>query len=102
VDVVLFTMAHLIITDVFPSNVHGLAGAVFNTVSQLGASVGMSTIAIVSHSVTTSSQYADKHSPQALMEGYRAAFGVCFVLMVLSCFSAVGLRPVGRLGMGKT
>jgi MFS family permease len=94
-------MAHLIITDVFPSQVHGLAGAVFNTVSQLGASVGMSAIAIVSHYVTTSSKNPDKHSPEAVMAGYRAAFGICFALMILSCFSAIGLRVVGKLGMGK-
>jgi MFS family permease len=98
---VLFTIAHLIVTDIFPSNMHALAGAVFNTVAQLGTSLGMSVIAIVSSSVINSSLSPDKHSPEALMVGYRAAFALCFVLMLLSALTSFGLRTVGRLGSGR-
>lgn len=95
---VLFTMAHLVITDVFPPDMHALAGAVFNTTAQLGTSLGMSLVAIVSSSVTRSSGLPDKGSPAALMAGYRAAFGTCFVLMFLSAATSLGLRSLGRLG----
>ncbi|KAK3939386.1 major facilitator superfamily domain, general substrate transporter [Diplogelasinospora grovesii] len=95
---VLFTMAHLVITDVFPPHMHALAGAVFNTIAQLGTSLGMSLVAIVSSSVTRASDIPDKESPGALMVGYRAAFATCFVLMFLSAGTSLGLRGLGRLG----
>ncbi|KAK1826051.1 major facilitator superfamily-domain-containing protein [Podospora conica] len=88
---VLFTMAHMVITDVFPPEMHSLAGAVFNAVAQLGTSLGMSLVAVVSAAVTRLLGLA----------GYRAAFATCFVLMVLSAVAALGLKDVGRLGVPK-
>jgi MFS family permease len=96
---VVFTVAHLIITDAFQPDTHALAGAVFNTVAQLGSSIGLSIMAVISHYVTKTSNFPDKNSPEALMLGYRAAFWAAFVMMVLSCIAAgVGLTGLGTLG----
>lgn len=38
---VLFTVAHVVVTDVFPEDTHAMAGAVFNAVAHLGTSAGM-------------------------------------------------------------
>jgi MFS family permease len=97
---VIFTVANLIITDVFPPNTQALAGAVFNTVSQFGTSIGITIAAIISASVTNKSSYTSKNSPDALMLGYRAVFWTCFGIMILACgVGAVGLRKVGKVGL---
>ncbi|KAK5989466.1 MFS-type transporter 1 [Cladobotryum mycophilum] len=95
---VLFTLAHIIITDIFPSEMHALAGAVFQTMSQLGSSLGVSIIAIIFSSVTRASKIQDKTSPEALMVGYRASFWACFAMMIVCAISAGGLRSLGKLG----
>jgi MFS family permease len=97
---VIFTVANLIITDIFPPNTQALAGAVFNTVSQFGTSIGITIAAIISASVTNGSPYMPKNSPDALMLGYRAVFWTCFGIMILSCcVGIVGLRKVGKVGL---
>ncbi|KAI2012194.1 hypothetical protein LOZ52_003831 [Ophidiomyces ophidiicola] len=97
VDVV-FTVAHLIITDIFPESTHALAGAVFNTIAQLGTSIGLCAIAVISSAAKRSSGYPED-SPNALMTGYRAAFWTCFAMtastIVVAC---IGLRNIRRLG----
>lgn len=103
---VLFTMAHMVITDVFPPEMHSLAGAVFNAVAQLGTSLGMSLVAVVSAAVTRllgegGGSGLEGGDPQTGLAGYRAAFATCFVLMVLSAVAALGLQDVGRLGVPK-
>lgn len=96
---VLFTVGIIIVSDVFPQRTQALAGAVFNTLSQLGTSVGLATTAVVSSAVTDKSSYADKESPAALMEGYRAAFWMIFAWMAVSCVvGAFGLRRLGKIG----
>ncbi|WEW54723.1 hypothetical protein PRK78_000147 [Emydomyces testavorans] len=101
VDVV-FTVAHLLITDIFPPSTHALAGAVFNTIAQLGTSVGLCAIAVVSSAVQHSSGYPGE-SHQALMAGYRAAFWACFAMMVATVMIGfVGLRNIRKLGMATT
>ncbi|KAK2838284.1 hypothetical protein FQN49_006432 [Arthroderma sp. PD_2] len=98
IDVV-FTIAHLMITDIFPSSTQALAGAVFNTIAQLGSSVGLSAIAVISAAIEKSSPYPDQ-SPMAIMAGYRAAFWACFVTMLIVAFIGfVGLRNVRKLGI---
>ncbi|EEP77980.1 predicted protein [Uncinocarpus reesii 1704] len=100
VDVV-FTVAHLIITDIFPASTHALAGAVFNTIAQLGTSIGLCTIAIVSAATKRSSGYPED-SPDALLAGYRGAFWTCFVMMVATVLIGLtGLRKIHRLGAPK-
>lgn len=97
---VLFTVSNLVITAVFPARDQALAGSVFNTVAQIGKSVGLATSAVVAASITQHSRIADKESPAALMQGYRAAFWYVFAL---SCATgglfAWGLRGIGKVGM---
>ncbi|KAK4548733.1 hypothetical protein LTR36_008506 [Oleoguttula mirabilis] len=70
----LFTISNLLITSVFPAKTQALAGGVFNTISQIGKSVGLALVAVIASSVTASSRYADKTSPEALMQGCTATF----------------------------
>jgi MFS family permease len=97
---VLFTVSNLVITAVFPARDQALAGSVFNTVAQIGKSVGLATSAVIAASVTQHSRIADKENPAALMQGYRAAFWYVFAL---SCATgglfAWGLRGIGKVGM---
>ncbi|KAF2115559.1 integral membrane protein [Lophiotrema nucula] len=97
---VLFTVANLIITQVFPAKTQALAGGVFNTIAQIGKSVGLATSAVVASSITERSQFKDKEGPEALMAGYRAAF---WYLFALSCATSAifvwGLRGIGKVGM---
>lgn len=98
----LFTVSNLVITDVFPEESHALAGAVFNTVTQFGTSVGIAIMAVISSSVTKQSEYAAKGSPEALMKGYRATFWTAFGWMLLAfSIGALGLRKVGKVGLKK-
>ena len=97
---VIFTVANLLITDVFPTQTQALAGAVFNTAAQLGTSIGIAIMAVVSTSVTDQSSIADKTSPEALMQGYRAVFWACLALMLLTTFMGLwGLRRVKKVGV---
>jgi fucose permease len=96
----LFTVSNLVITSVFPSKTQGLAGGVFNTVAQIGKSVGMATSAVISSSITEHSRFQEKKSPQALMEGFHAAFWYLFALSGATALLFVwGLRGIGRVGM---
>ncbi|KAF2478124.1 MFS general substrate transporter [Lindgomyces ingoldianus] len=96
----LFTVSNLVITSVFPARTQALAGGVFNTIAQIGKSVGLATSAVIASSVTAQSGYKDKEGPLALMEGFRAAFWYCFAL---SCATGLlfawGLRGIGRVGV---
>jgi Na+/melibiose symporter-like transporter len=97
---VLFTISNLVITAGFPARDQALAGGVFNTVAQIGKSVGLATSAIIAATVTERSGYQNKESPEALMEGFRAAFWYVFAL----CCATVpmffwGLRNIGKVGM---
>lgn len=95
----LFTISNLIITQVFPPRTQGLAGGVFNTVSQIGKSVGLALVAVIAASTTQKSGFVDKESPDALMVGYRATFWFCFALTAATLVVALwGLRRVGKVG----
>ena len=117
----LFTVSNLVITSVFPESRQALAGSVFQTVSllirdqakdsrltlhghlqivQLGKAVGLATIPILATSVTDHSSYANKSSSDALFEGYRASFWLCFAETIVTVLiSAWGLRLIGKVGM---
>lgn len=96
----LFTVSNLVITSVFPAKTQALAGGVFNTIAQIGKSVGLATSGLIAASVTENSKWADKQSPQALMEGYRAAFWYTFAVSVgTALLFSWGLRGIGRVGM---
>lgn len=98
----LFTVSNLLITSSFPGKTQGLAGGVFNTISQIGKSVGLALVAVIASSVTHESAYVDKKSPDALMTGYRATFFFCFALCVATLvLVAWGLRRIGKVGHKK-
>jgi len=97
---VLFTIGLLVISDVFPPRTQALAGAIFNTVSQLGVSIGLTVTSVISASVTKRTQYADKSSPEALVPGYRASFWTMFACMLLAvAVGGAGLQKLGKVGM---
>jgi hypothetical protein len=97
---VLFTVGLLVVSDVFPISTQALAGAVFNTVTQFGASTGFTVMAVVSTSATKKSKYQDKTKPDALMVGYRASFWAAFSWIIIACvIGAFGLRKVGKVGL---
>jgi len=99
---VLFTVANLLITSVFPPKTQGLAGGVFNTISQIGKSVGLALVAVIAATVTKESDFTDKESPRALLQGYIATFWFCFGLILATlAISVWGLRRVGKVGHKK-
>jgi MFS family permease len=97
---VLFTVANLVITSVFPLKTHGLAGGVFNTISNTGGSVGLAVTAVVASSVSMREQGKGETGPEMLMDGYRATFWLCFgeEIFVLGIVG-FGLRKVGKVGI---
>ncbi|CAI7661654.1 unnamed protein product [Penicillium viridicatum] len=98
---VTLTIANLVITQLFPRSLHGLAGGVSNTCAQLGTSIGLNLTAILANAVTMSST-ENKSSPVALAEGYSAAFWACFggtVAMIL--VTVLGMRTAGKVGRPK-
>ncbi|PTB62256.1 MFS general substrate transporter [Trichoderma citrinoviride] len=97
---ILFTVGLLVVSDVFPPHMQALSGAVFNTCAQLGTAIGLTVTSLIATSVTNSSSDADKESPDALMDGYRAVFWTMFAAMALTCvLSVLGLRTVKQLGV---
>jgi MFS family permease len=105
----LFNISNLVITTNFPSKSQALAGGVFNTVTQLGNSIGLAVTAMVSASVNHSSEQNRRVASgeltydYATLSGYRSAFWTCFAAAVISTgISAIGLRKAGKVGMKKT
>jgi nitrate/nitrite transporter NarK len=97
---VLFTVSNLLITSVFPSKTHGLAGGVFNTLSQIGNSIGLALTAIIASTITIKSALEDKKSPDALLQGYKATFWACFAATIAMLgVSGWGLRRIGKVGL---
>lgn len=95
---VLFTVGLIIISDNFPDNTQALAGAVFNTASQLGQALTLGIMQIVSTLVTK--DHSDKILPMARLEGLRASFWTMFGFMMLcTLWGAIGLRNTGRVGL---
>jgi Na+/melibiose symporter-like transporter len=94
-----FTVSNVVITSVFPAEMQGLAGGVFNTVSQIGKAVGLALVTLISNVVTVNSDFDDKGSPEALMLGYRVTFWFLVVVNIVSLVvSALGLRKVENIG----
>jgi hypothetical protein len=104
---VLFTVGLIIVSDTFPEKTQALAGAVFNTVAQIGMSLGMGLCQVVALGVqggesggqhgTSSSGDADA---TAVLKGYRASFWTVFAYMAVCIMvSIIGLRKVGKVGL---
>jgi len=97
---VLFSVGIIVVSEVFPDDTQALAGAVFNTAGQFGISIGLALIGIVSESFIQKSPHPDKTSPEALADGYRAAFWTAFGWMLLiSAVAVLSLRKVERVGV---
>lgn len=100
----LFTVSNLIISNAYSGKNQGLAGGVFNVMSQTGNSVGLAVTAAIAASVTAheTPEGQDTNSPEALLKGYHAAFWTMFASMVfVCCITFWGLRKGGKVG-GKT
>lgn len=104
--IVLYTISNLAITSLFPVRTQALAGGVFNTLAQIGNSVGLAVTSIVAASVTgaKSAAAAEGASTQggilALWEGYKASFWTCFAACVVSgMICAGGMRGLGKVGL---
>lgn len=92
---VLFVVSALIITASFPDDTHALAGAVFNTLSQFGSSVGLAAVSLISSAVAQQS-----HAPARLLEGYRACFWFLLGAAIFTCMvGGFGLRRMSNKGM---
>lgn len=99
---VLFSVSNLVITTNFPSRKQALAGGVFNTVTQLGNSLGLAVTAIIAAAVADAELDRTTSSKLATLEGYRVAFWTCFAAAVVSVLiSTVGLRKAGKVGEKK-
>ena len=97
---VLFTVANLVITSVFPPETHGLAGGVFNAISNIGNSVGIAIAAVIASSVTLAEKRKGENAVDSLMDGYRATFWMCFAANILVLgVVAFGLRKMGKVGI---
>lgn len=95
----LFTIANLLITSVFPAKTQALAGGVFNTVAQIGKTVGLATSAVIASSITARAAQNGASNKVALLKGYQAAFWYCFALSLATiAISAWGLRKIGKVG----
>ena len=93
---VLFTVSNLVISNAYPPEVQSLAGGVFNEVSQFGNSVGLAVTAAIAASVT---EHSAKKGPDALMDGYRAAFWTIFASSgAVVVVGLLGLRTSGTVG----
>lgn len=94
---VLFTVGLIVITEVFPDEKQAVAGAVFNTAGQLGNTLGLAAMQVISTWVTKHERA--KSAAQALMEGYRATFWTMLALLLIcTIVGAAGLRQAGRIG----
>lgn len=111
-SIVLYTCSNLIISSAFPSNKQSLAGGIFNTVAQIGNSVGLTIGAVISASVSGVSKGHGENSANKsgsigldelqLLKGFRATFWMCFAaLSLVVLVSAGGLRKAGKVGLKK-
>lgn len=97
---VLFTASNLVITSAFPDNTQALAGGVFNTIAQIGKSVGLALTAVIANSISLRMEGSGKSHELVLLEGYKGAFWFCLGLTAsVIVVSLLGLRNIGRLGV---
>lgn len=96
----LFTISNSVTTQAFPDGMHGIAGGVFNTVSNIGTSVGLAITAVIAASVTMATDGDGKSNAEELMKGYRAAFWTCFGASVaVLAVVGLGMRRIGKVGL---
>lgn len=94
----MYTISNLVITSLFPSQTQGVAGGVYNTIAQIGRSVGLTTSALIASTTTARLAVADS-TPEALLTGYKAAWWYCLGLYGVTVVVIWwGLRNVGKVG----
>lgn len=105
---VLFTVGLIIVSDTFPEKTQALAGAVFNTVAQIGMSLGMGLCQVVALGVQGGDGTGGGHhggssdgvDATAVLKGYRASFWTIFAYMAVCVVVAIiGLRKAGNVGL---
>ena len=97
---VLFNVSNLVITASFKKDKQALAGGVFTTVSQMGNSIGLAMTAMVASTVTMDRARGKPANPSDVLEGYHAAFWLCFAAAVVSSvIGTFGLRRSGKVGL---
>jgi len=97
---VLFSVGIIVVSEIFSDDTQALAGAVFNTAGNFGTAIGLALIGIVAEIYTQRSPHPDKTSPEALNDGFKAAFWTAFAWMLAICPVAVlSLRNIGRVGV---
>ena len=98
----LFNVSNLVITTNFPNEKQALAGGVFNTVAQLGNSIGLAVTAMIAAAVSDSAERGGRSYSYAMLQGYRSGFWTCFAAAVIAVLiSSIGLRKAGKVGMKK-
>ena len=91
----LFTVSNLVIAGAFPIQRQALAGGVFNSIAQMGNSVGLGVCATIAASITGEGSMG----PEQLLRGYRAAFWTMFASTIMVCaISLLGLGKAGKVG----
>jgi hypothetical protein len=99
---VLYAISNLVIADALPKSRQSLAGGVFNTVSQIGNSIGLAIAAAIS-SVSTGADSVKSIvalDENALVKGYQAIYYACIATFsIAGLISAVGLRKAETVGM---
>lgn len=91
-----YTIANLLISSQFPENEKGLAGGVFNTLAQVGKSLGLALSAVITDAITDSSKLNEEGDRVA--EGYRGGFWFCLAFSVMTlCVVWWGLRKCGKI-----
>ncbi|KAM7183668.1 aminotriazole resistance protein [Naviculisporaceae sp. PSN 640] len=97
---VLFCVGVLVTSEMFSEDTQALAGAVFNTCSQMGSAIGLAVLGVIADRVTENSPFENKASPAALGKGYSAGFWACFAFMICTCVLAVGsMRRLKKVGV---
>jgi hypothetical protein len=97
---VLYTISNLAITSLFPVRTQALAGGVFNTLAQIGNSVGLAVTSIIAASVTAAERAKGDAPTLSLWSGYQASFWTCFAVCVASSLiCAGGMRGLGKVGL---
>ena len=95
----IYTISNLVITSVFPGKTQGLAGGVFNTISQIGKSVGLASAAVIASSITARSKPGSDRV-EALLDGYHAAWWYCVAMNgVVLGVCLLGLKGIGKVGL---
>lgn len=97
---VLYTISQLVITAEFDENTQALAGGIFNTVAQIGKSVGIALSAVMASSISARKELTGADHESVLLEGYRAAWWFTFGMTAVCIFVTLfGLRGLGNVGV---